>query len=412
MKKYSAIHEQTMSYEPLHEGQMRDFFKLTKDKYFSNTYILSNYNFNHIKYNFAYNLLNDCKKMKFRKFDKTLLSKFAFSPEKVLKQMVDDLLIILEKQKGSKNSKIVGLPSFNFHIYYNENKRDSLLKHCVNVMTDIQDYFLKHYIPTLEKIYDIDYKKDLESFDSYKNMSLDLFKTAFDKKEKKFNFSLQSFTPKSKYEKLAKNILDWYKSKYGIDIEYSFLGDDKMFNTSSSKEDIPIQKPDITTDKEVQSVKVTNYAKDSEGSKKQGVEVEVDRKENISGGKPSPIIKQNLSVGDVRQKVLGHINYNKIVNKLTEKINSKIKESSDYKDFNIITYTRSGKLDIQTFKKIFEDTFISYLNDVSNVNNLPIEVIMDSVKFIEDRVDWGNLGVMVDTIVDDVAQEIQEYIKK
>jgi hypothetical protein len=194
--------------------------------------------------------------------------------------MVEDLKEILEKQKTSKG-RVVGLPSFNFNIYYNENKKESLLSHCIHITKDIQEYFLKHYILTLEIVYNIDYKKDLEDYVKYKEMSLELFKTAFEIKEKKWNFSLSAFTPKSKYEKLAKDVLDNFKYQ-GLDVEYTFIGDPKTYKSNTEiqrPETVPTKKPNVVSDNTIQGITTTKFAKKDSISNQEETTVAIDKKE-------------------------------------------------------------------------------------------------------------------------------------
>ncbi len=412
MRKFSEIDSLDLS--PINEGALRDFFKLTKDKYFSDTYFLSPENFNDVKYKFADSLLNLCKKkLKFKSFTKSSVSKLMFSPDKVLAKMVEDLKDVLEKQKTSK-FRVTGLPSFNFNVYYNENKKESLLNHCVHITKDIQEYFLKHYILTLEIVYNLDYKKDLEDYVKYKEMSLELFKTAFEIKEKKWNFSLSTFVPKSKYEKLTRNILDSFKYQ-GLDVEYTFIGDPKIYkpNMEIQSGDVPQAtpptKPSVTKDNTVQAVTTTTFAKKDSTSNQGEVSVKVDKKENIEPTTPQP---KTIQPTANKEDFQSHSNYSKIITKIIDKVNLKVKEKPGYSDFNLVSYSRNNKLPIETFKQIVDDNLYSSLVDVSKVYKIGIPEILDTVKFIDDRIDWGQLNITLDEIIDSVVDEIIPYIKR
>jgi hypothetical protein len=408
MRKFSEI--DSLDISPINEGALRDFFKLTKDKYFSDTYFLSPEDFNDVKYKFADSLLNLCKKkLKFKSFTKNSLSKLMFSPDKVLSQMVDDLKGVLEKQKTSK-SRVNGLSSFNFNVYYNENKKESLLNHCIHITKDIQEYFLKQYILTLEIVYNIDYKKDLEDYVKYKEMSLELFKTAFEIKEKKWNFSLSAFTPKSKYEKLAKDILDNFKYQ-GLDVEYTFIGDPKVYKSNveiERPETMPSKKPNVVSDNTLQAVTTTNFAKKDATSKQGEVTVQVDKKENIEPKENTQTIQPTTNIKEIQS----HPNYSKIITKIIDKVNLKVKETPGYSDFNLVAYSRNNKLPIETVKQIVDDNLYSSLVDVSKVYKISIDNILDTVKFIDDRIDWGQLNITLDEIIDSVVDEIIPYIKR
>jgi len=408
MRKFSEIDDLDVS--QLNEGALRDFFKLTKDKYFANTYFLSPDDFNDVKYKFADSILNLCKKkLKFKSFTKNSVSKLMFSPDKVLSKMVEDLKEILEKQKTSKG-RVVGLPSFNFNIYYNENKKESLLSHCIHITKDIQEYFLKHYILTLEIVYNIDYKKDLEDYVKYKEMSLELFKTAFEIKEKKWNFSLSAFTPKSKYEKLAKDVLDNFKYQ-GLDVEYTFIGDPKTYKSNTEiqrPETVPTKKPNVVSDNTIQGITTTKFAKKDSMSNQEETTVAIDKKENIEPKEEPTQTIQPLNIKEVQS----HPNYSKIITKIIDKVNVGVKARPGYQDFNLVAYSRNNKLPIETIKQIVDDNLYSSLVDVSKVYKISISDILDSVKFIDDRIDWGQLNITLDEIIETVVDEILPYIKK
>lgn len=412
MRKFSEIEYSEIT--PLNEeGALRDFFKLTKDKYFSDTYFLSPEDFNDVKYKFADSLLNLCKKkLKFKSFTKSSVSKLMFSPDKVVAKMVEDLKDVLEKQKTSKG-RVTGLPSFNFNIYYNENKKESLLSHCMHITKDIQEYFTKHYILTLEIVYNLDYKKDLEDYVKYKEMSLELFKTAFETKEKKWNFSLDTFVPKSKYEKLAKDVLDNFKYQ-GLNVEYTFIGDPKVYKSNVEIErpsslGVAPKRPDITKDNTVQSVTTTNFAKKDAFSKQQEVVTKIDKKENIQPDEP---VKKTITPTTNKKDLQEHSNYSKIITKIIDKVNLKVKEKPGYSDFNLVAYSRSGKLPIETFKQIVDDALYSSLVDVAGVYKISMSDVLDSIKFIEDKIDWGQLNITLDEIIENIVEDIIPYIKR
>jgi hypothetical protein len=112
------------------------------------------------------------------------------------------------------------------------------------------------------------------------------------------------------------------------------------------------------------------------------------------------------------KEVQSHPNYSKIITKIIDKVNVGVKARPGYTDFNLVAYSRNNKLPIETIKQIVDDNLYSSLVDVSKVYKISISDILDSVKFIDDRIDWGQLNITLDEIIETVVDEILPYIKK
>jgi hypothetical protein len=390
MKKYSQINQ-----DDINEGMLRDFLKLTKDKYFTDTFFIKPEDFNYVKYSFTESLIRLLKSRgKFPTFSKKGFSKAIFDPKKVLGLMLDDLMKILEKQKTSKY-KETGLSSFNFNIYYNENKKESLLSHCLKVMEDVENWLNKHYITYLERVYSIENNKEhkgVQDYEKIKQMSLELFKTLFEIKEKKINFSLDSWSPRSKYEKIAKDIMNNFKSQ-GVDIEYSFIGDPRTFVTKDTKETVIIPMGVKKKEEEPRPIQTITYNDEVE-------------KEVISKDQSKPEILIDNNGYDLTK----HKNYNRITNEIDKKISKMITDlGGTYEDFDL--YNTDGSF-ITVYNKMVDDNLGAVVNMVSKNKKISPEEILNEIDFktTSGNIEWGYLPF--DKLIKDILQDVKPIIKK
>lgn len=401
MKKYSQITKDDI--QDINEGMLRDFLKLTKDKYFADTFFVKPEDFNYVKYSFVESLLKVLKvRGKFPTFSKKGFSKAIFDPRKVLGVMLEDLTKILEKQKTSKY-KETGLSSFNFNIYYNENKKESLLAHCLKVVEEVESWLTKNYISYLEKVYSIENNKGIkgvEDYEKFKQMSLELFKTLFETKEKKINFSLDSWIAKSKYEKIAKDIMNNFKSQ-GVDIEYSYMGDPRTFVKKDTTQTnlVPMgSKPPVPKQEEIQSIKTTEF---SDGIDKVEKEVVVGDKTKTVEVNPKNNIDYDLTK---------HKNYNRITNEIDKAISKQIIDLGDpYEDFDLYNTDSSF---ITIYNKIVVDNLVSMINLISNNKKMSQEDILSEIDFKTNsgNIDWG--FIPFERLVKDILQDVKPIIKK
>jgi hypothetical protein len=390
MKKYSQINQ-----DDINEGMLRDFLKLTKDKYFTDTFFIKPEDFNYVKYSFTESLIRLLKSRgKFPTFSKKGFSKAIFDPKKVLGLMLDDLMKILEKQKTSKY-KETGLSSFNFNIYYNENKKESLLSHCLKVTEDVESWLNKHYLTYLEKVYSIENNKEhkgVQDYEKFKQMSLELFKTLFEIKEKKINFSLDSWSPRSKYEKIAKDIMNNFKSQ-GVDIEYSFIGDPRTFVAKDTIETTIIPMGVKKKEDEPRPIQTITYNDE--------VEKEVVAKDQ---SKPEILIDNN------GYDLTKHKNYHRITNEIDKRISKMITDlGGTYEDFDL--YNTDGSF-ITVYNKMVDDNLGAVVNMVSKNKKISPEEILNEIDFktASGNIEWGYLPF--DKLIKDILQDVQPIIKK
>jgi hypothetical protein len=218
-----------LNIEILNENFITDLIKITKKKYFDESYYVTTKNANNIKIVFAESFIRSLQSLKFRKFS---FSKFYFKTEDVISKIQEELLGILKSEKEKERTN----PIFNLIYGKREYKPNtSLSNECYKIVVNIENWILKNLNTIITELYNINpaqendktMKKFLGSFTK-------LFVEIFEKTEKKFKFSLtlDSFSRKSKFEELAfrviKEIKRETKDKNLIDIEKTFVMDDDI----------------------------------------------------------------------------------------------------------------------------------------------------------------------------------------